>query len=144
MRYDSAFRRQAALLGNRKWSVINGTLFTMNFSGRSAGTRRCELCFATSHSERDCAQSGNPDPDVGERLKSLETAVIAMARPPTPRPSLVSTRVPRLSGEACWKWNASGYTFPQCRHLHVCSSCGGSHPALRCGGPGPAMRAAPL
>ena len=141
VRYDSAFRRQAALSGNKKWSVINGTLFTMNFSGRSAGTRRCELCFATSHSERDCAQSGNPDPGLGERLKSLESAVIAMAKPARPVPVPVSPRAFRPSGEACRKWNSSGCTFPQCRHLHICSSCGGNHPATRCGGPGPAPRA---
>ena len=69
VRYDLAFRCQAALSGNRRWSVTNGTLFTMIFSGRVAGLRRCELCFATSHNKRECAQSG------------LETAVIAMARP---------------------------------------------------------------
>ena len=91
----------------------------MNFSGRSAGTRRCELCFATSHSERDCAQSGNPDPGLGERLKSLESAVIAMAKPARPVPVPVSPRVFRPSGEACRKWNSSGCTFPQCRHLHL-------------------------
>ena len=53
VRYDSAFRCQAALSGNRRWSVINGTLFIMNFSGRVAGLRRCEICFATSHNERE-------------------------------------------------------------------------------------------
>ena len=101
VRYDSAFRRQAALSGNKKWSVINGRLFMMNFSGRSAGTQRCELCFATSHTKRDCAQSGNPDPDLGERLKRLESAVIAMAKPTRPVP--VIPRVFRPSGEACRK-----------------------------------------
>ena len=80
VRYNSAFRHQAALSGNRNWSIINGTLFTMNFSGRSAGTGQHQLCFATSHSERYCTQSGNPDPDVGERLKSLETAASNMAQ----------------------------------------------------------------
>ena len=79
--YNLALRRQAALSGNSKWSVINGTLFTMNFSSRrAAGPRRCELCFATPHNEQECAQSGNSDPDIRERLKSQETAVIAMAR----------------------------------------------------------------
>ena len=86
VRYDSAFRRQAALSGNKKWSVVNGTPFTMNFSGRAAGTNRCELCFATSHNERERAQSGNPDP------RSLETTVITMAKPPIPRPGLDSGR----------------------------------------------------
>ena len=90
VRYDSTFRRQAALSGNKKWSVVNGTLFTMNFSDRAAGTKRCELCFATSHKERERAQSGNPDPDLNEHLRNLETAVITMAKPPIPRPGLDS------------------------------------------------------
>ncbi len=134
VRYDSAFRRQEALSGNKKWSAVNGTLFTMNFSGRASGTRRCELCFATSHSERECAQSGNPEPDVGERLRSLESVLITMARPSPP------VRPQRLSGQVCRKWNTVGCTFPSCRHAHVCSSCGGNHPAVRCGGPGPTPR----
>ena len=58
--YNSAFRRPAALSGNRKWSVMNGTLFTMNFSGRAAGTKRRELCFATSHNEREICPKGRP------------------------------------------------------------------------------------
>ena len=143
VRYDSAFRRQAALSGNRRWSVINGTLFTMNFSGRVAGLKRCELCFATSHNERECAQSGNPDPDLGDRLKSLETAVIAMARSNAARPSPDSYRAVRSSGETCRKWNTSGCTFPHCRHLHVCTRCGGNHPKVRCGGHGPTPRVSP-
>ena len=89
VRYVSAFRRQAALSGNKKWSVI---MFTMNFSGRAAGTKRCELCFATSHNERERAQSGNLDLDLNEHLRSLETAVITVAKPPIPRPGLDSGR----------------------------------------------------
>jgi hypothetical protein len=56
VRYDAAFRRQAALTGNTRWSGINSTLYTMCFTGMAAATKRCELGFATSHSERECAQ----------------------------------------------------------------------------------------
>ena len=80
VRYDSAFRRQAALTGNKKWSAINSTLYAMNFSARKVGTRRCELCFTTSHAEQDCAQRGSADPGVSDRLRYLESAVIAMVR----------------------------------------------------------------
>ena len=91
--YDSAFRRQATLSGNKKWSVVNSTLFTMNFSGRSSGTRRCKLCYATSHSEGECVQRGDPDTDVGQRLRSLESVILAMAKPLMPRPSPASARL---------------------------------------------------
>ena len=84
-------------------SAINGTLFTMNFSGRAAGTRRCELCGAPTHSERECAQSGNPEPDLGDRLRSLESAVIAFARPLGPQVSGDSGQLMRPSGEVCRK-----------------------------------------
>ena len=135
--YDLAFRRQAALSGNKKWSVVNSTLFMMKLSGRAAGAKQCELCFATSHNERECAQSGNPDPDLNERLRSLETVMITMVKSP---PGLDNGRAMRPSGEACRKWNPSGCIFPRCRHLHVCSGCGGNHPVVRCGGPGPVTR----
>ena len=109
----------------------------MNFSGRAAGTRHCELCGATTHSERECAKSGNPEPDLGDRLRSLESAVIAFARPSGPRVSGDNGRLMRPSGEVCRKWNGSGCTFPRCRHIHACLNCGGNHQVSRCGGPGP-------
>ena len=85
--YDSAFRRQAALTGNKKWSVINSTMYAMNFSARKVGTRRCELCFAMSHAEQDCAQWGSADSGMSDRLRYLESAVIAMVRPGAGKPT---------------------------------------------------------
>lgn len=46
-RYDSGFCRQAAITGNRQWSRINATLYTMCFTGKALAIARCELCFAT-------------------------------------------------------------------------------------------------
>ena len=79
VRYDAAFRRQAALTGDTRWSTINPTLYTVCFTGVAASTARCELCFATSHTERECAQRGDPDPGMKDRLKVLETAILAMS-----------------------------------------------------------------
>ena len=129
VRYDSAFRRQAALTGNKKWSVVNATLFAMNFSGRVAGTKRCELCYATTHTERDCAQGGSSDPDLRDRLRNLESAVLAIAKPSAAKPQ---SSAPRASDEPCREWNTSGCTYPRCRFLHACSSCRGDHPLTRC------------
>ena len=53
VRYDTAFRRQAALTRNDQWSVINSTLYMMclKFKGVASTTKRCELCFASTHTE---------------------------------------------------------------------------------------------
>jgi len=133
VRYDAAFRRQAALTGNTRWSVINSTLYTMCFTGMAATTKRCELCFATSHTERECAQRGDPDPEMRERLKAIETAVLAItAKPGLPRPLPTSGAPAKPSGELCRKFNTVGCTFPRCRHNHTCSSCGAKHAAFEC------------
>ena len=131
VRYDAAFRRQATLTKNMRWSVINSTLYTMCFTGMAAATKRCELCFATSHTDRECAQRGDPDPDMGDRLKIIESAVLALtggqqgkqkSDPPAAKPS----------GEFCRKWNSGGCSYPRCRHSHSCSNCQGNHPAVKC------------
>ena len=107
-----AFRPQAALTGNRKWSAINTTLYSMCFTGRATRACRCEICFASTHTERECAQHKDPDPDVTSRMKSPRAAAAGLPVHP--------------SGETCRKWNsATGCTFPRCRHSHACSSCGG-------------------
>ena len=131
VRYDAAFRRQAALTRNDRWSVINSTLYTMCFTGMASTTKRCELCFASTHTELECAQRGDPDPGMKDRLKAIETAVLALTgrQDQTIKPPLPATKP---SGEPCRKWNSVGCTFPRCRHLHVCSSCWGSHPASKC------------
>ena len=122
--YDLAFRQQAALSGNRKWSVINSTLFSMN------APHQCDVvsCVLRRHipSGSVCIMVTEGDPDVGDRLWSLETAVLAMARlrPPSQEPGHHQGR-PVESGMH------QAAHFP--RHLHVCSMCDGGHPASRCG-----------
>ena len=56
----------------------------MNSSGRAAGRTRYELCFATTHTEQECAQSSGAEPEVGDHLRSLEAAVREMNRVTTP------------------------------------------------------------
>jgi len=129
VRYDAAFRRQAALTGNTRWSQVNATLYSTCFAGLARSTTRCELCLATSHTERDCALQGTPDPNVRDRLKTLESVVLAIApkQGPTGR---VSPREP--SGEPCRLWNLNRCTFARCRHTHVCSHCRGRHQRIEC------------
>ena len=136
VRYDAAYRRQAALTGNTHWSTINSTLYTICFTGRATATPRCELCFATTHSTSECAQQGDPDPGIQDRLKAIEMAVLAMtSKSPaipgaTPKPPNIASG--KISSEPCRKWNSNSCTYPRCRYNHVCSSCGGSHPVIRC------------
>ena len=133
VRYDVGFRRQAALTKNVRWSVINSTLYTMCFTGKASTTERCELCFASTHSEQECAQRGDPDPEVKDRLKAIETAVLAITnkQESSPKPGIQPSVKP--SGELCRKWNSGSCTYPRCRHTHACSVCGGNHPAVKCG-----------
>jgi hypothetical protein len=127
MRYDAAFRRQAALTGNTHWSTVNTTLYTMCFTGKTTVGTRCELCFATSHTERECAQRGDPEPDTKDRLKAIESAVLALVpQAQKPRPPVT------VSGDCCQKWNQKRCFYRGCRFLHKCSGCRGDHPVVEC------------
>ncbi len=57
VRYDAAFRRQAALTGNTRWSVINSTSYTMCFASQATNTKQCELCFVLHHTQRGSVPS---------------------------------------------------------------------------------------
>ena len=127
MRYDAAYRRQAALTGDTHWSTINPTLYTVCFTGMAATTSRCELCFATSHSEKECAQQGDPEPGTKERLKAIETAVLALSATPPANPKAPNMAPIRPSGEPCRKWNNDNCFFQRCRHSHVCGGQGQEH-----------------
>ena len=132
VRYDAAFRRQAALTGCTRWSMINTTLYTTCFTGLASSTKRCKLCFATSHTEKECAQGGDPDPGMKDRLKAIESAVLALTGAKGDRQERPTTSLIRATAETCRKWNSSGCTYPRCKYTHACSVCKGSHPATRC------------
>ena len=80
-RYDAAFRRQAAATGNRMWSRVNPSLYTLCFSACMATKReRCELCLGTTHTTQQCALQGAPDPELNSRVKTVESVLLAMAQ----------------------------------------------------------------
>ena len=91
VRYDAAFRRQAAITGNRRWSQINPSLYSICFTGRAQQTNRCELCFNSSHQTKECALMAEPDPELPSRLKAVETAVVSLAtrRSPESKPATI-------------------------------------------------------
>ena len=129
VRYDIAFRRQAALTGNMRWSMVNATLYTICFTAATKATTRCELCFATTHTEKECAQQGHPDPGLLEQMKAMEMAVLAKTAPGGYENQQTSRQPREPSGEPWRLWNRGSCTYPKCHHSHVCSMCGGNHPA---------------
>ena len=73
--YDAAYRRQAVAQGLTKWSQINPSLYAICFTGKAKKVDRCDRCFSATHKAED-------DPDVAKRLKAIESAVMALTRPP--------------------------------------------------------------
>ncbi len=47
--YDLAFRRQAASTGNRQWSRVNPSLYSICFAGAARASKRCDLCLSLTH-----------------------------------------------------------------------------------------------
>ena len=82
-----------------------------------------------SHPTRDCTLVSDPDPDVTTRLKTLESAVLAMTSHPSRQqgPSPIS-----MSPDACRNWNVGKCRMLNCHYKHVCRVCGGSNPAYAC------------
>ena len=100
----------------------------MCFTGLATVQKRFELCLATSHTEQECAQAGDVDPGLKDRLKTIESAMVALVRE-WPGPSQAQQLQKQ---ETCRKWNSTGCSFPRCKYSHTCSSCGSDHPASRC------------
>ncbi len=130
VRYDAAFRRQAAITGNRQWSRINPSLYSLCFAGRAQTSNRCDLCLSSSHATKECALVADPDPEMPSRLKAIESAVLAIANHHAPIPKPAGQT--RVTTEPCRLWNNNRCTFPRCRYQHVCRGCGGAHPAVAC------------
>ena len=124
--YDAAFRRQAFITGNRLWSKVNPSLYSICFSGVARTGQRCDLCLSLSHPTRECTLVSD---DLTTRLRTLESAVLALSSPPsTPAPSASRTR----ATEVCRNFNVGRCRMPNCRYHHVCKVCGGPLPAVTC------------
>ena len=127
-----AFRRQAALTGNRRWSQINPTLYSICFTGRAQQLSRCELCLSSAHGKscahykliltQNCHQGLRP----WRQLCSHWQVVTAVCPDP-----YTLTRNPS-TGEYCQLHNASKRRYTSCQFRHVCSGCRESHSALSC------------
>ena len=70
MAYDAAFRRQAAATGQRDWSKINTSLYTICFTGKARRSQRCDICLSAAHMTAECYALGEEDPDASVRAWS--------------------------------------------------------------------------
>ena len=101
VRYDAAFRRQAALTGNRRWSQKNPTLYSICFMGRAQQLSRCKLCLCSAHGTKLSPLQTNPDPELPSRVKAMEIALLLLAsRRSSESRSPTLTRNP-FTGEYC-------------------------------------------
>ena len=94
-------------------------------------TKWCELCFVTTHMEQECAQSGDPDPELKDQLKAIETAVLMMTSKKKQAAKLNQQGI-KPSGEPYRKWNRVGCMYPRSCHSNLYSSCGDNHLATKC------------
>jgi len=125
MHYDVLFRKQAALKGDTKWSVINPTIYARCFTGAPREAVNCELCLSTLHDAGECPQLVTKEVSMETRLWNVEEAVQSFTQ-------LHNAQPVRPLGEVCRKQNNQGCSYPYCRHTHVCSACGGPHPEPQC------------
>ena len=126
--YDTAYRRQAAAQGKTEWSRINPSLYAICFTGKARRADRCDRCLSTTHKAENCSLFSEEDPDVSQRLKTIESAVVALTRAAPVGP----TKPCRRSTKACCNWNQNKCSFLGYQYTHHCSSCRGSHPAVEC------------
>jgi len=130
VRYDVGFWRQAALTKNRTWSQINSTLYSMCFTASFQRVARCELCLGTTHSAANYALQGEPMGEVKERMRTMEATLLALAARQQPRRG-AEAFVQRLE-QVCRLYNQERCHYVQCKHIHECLQCHGSHQAVRC------------
>ena len=126
------FRQQAALTKNRKWSQINTTLYSMCFTTSfRGGVSRCELCLGSMHSTADCALQGDPDPDMRDRVKAVEVALVSRQR------RQAGDQPTQRENQVCRLFNQGRCNFAKCKYIHECLQCRGLHPVSRCQRRGP-------
>ena len=142
VRYDAAFRHQAAITGNRKWSQINPSLYSICFTGCAQALTCCELCLSSTHTTNQCILAADSDLELLARLKAVESTVVYLA---TQHQNALKVYRP-LSTEICRLYNDNRCRFLKCRYRHACLKCNGDHPASSClqGSKTPGPMSAPL
>ena len=125
--YDDRYRRQAAATGDHwRWSQVSPSLYTICFTGKAKRMGRCDRCLSAAHRTEDCSLPNEEDPDVGKRLKTIKSAVLALTQSSSPASSRLQP------GNPCRKFNRGECTFHWCKYGHRCAVCRGNHPTVEC------------
>ena len=122
--YDAAYHSQAAATGNKQWSKVNPSLYTVCFTGKVRKAIRCDLCLSTAHKTEDCHLTSDDNLDLAKRVRAMELAVVAFSG----RPQGVRVQ----SMEICRLFNERRCKFKNCKYRHVCHLCASNHPAIEC------------
>ena len=128
VRYDEAFRSQAAAKKDAQWSKVNPSLFAQCFTGRAHNQAHCDLCLSSLHSTQDCVLGNTPLSDTTAKLQSVEASLLAISnnlRGPHRMPQ-------RKPAGLCRAWNGGSCTHYPCKYKHACTHCMGPHSACRC------------
>ena len=78
VRYDEAFRSQAAAKKDAQWSKVNPSLFAQCFTGRAHNQAHCDLCLLSLHSPRTVCW-GIPHLVIQQQGSSLEASLLAIS-----------------------------------------------------------------
>ena len=120
--YDRRYRRDALARKDLNWSVPDPRLYNEAFTGRARAIPRCSYCLDDDHHFNNCPK--NPNRPLLGYFPPMGTW--PMPTPPQPMP----IPPPR---EACRRFNEGRCNKQQrCKYLHICTSCGGTHPAIQC------------
>ena len=135
VRYDAAYRQQAAACHNTTWSKVNPSLFSLCFTGKAQALSWCDLCLSSSHVTRECIWAGEGEQDVPVRLQAMEVSMEALRQG-------IGRQLGRGNDHRARDWqnkedryipfNQSTCYFRACRFRHACMICQGPHPAYSC------------
>ena len=84
---------------------------------------RYELCLSSAHRHDECPLVADEDPDIGRRMKAVESAVVAFSA------GGQGPQHQQRAREICMLFNDRRCKFRNCKYRHVCE---GWHPAVEC------------
>ena len=114
LRYDTAFRLQAAMNKARSWAVIDEHAFNKFIRcSFSRSPMACFICKSESHMATSC-----PNRTFRPYRGPQDTFQFSANNP--------------KNGPACRHFNSSKCANINCRYPHNCSKCKGNHPAFKC------------